>query len=175
MRECSWLFRTLLLNVSGLLKNDVLWSGILSDKVLPVNSSDTVLACAPALNKTLCGIQRKGPFSENECFKNIAKDLVDYEAIISSYIKLQNLRSPAEEVPPLNRTLQIIHNLLKSCNFTWTEKASVEENAMWGKSSFDNRQKMLMIMRAFHIRTITFNRAVGYIASGEHKNTPSPF
>ncbi|XP_033833309.1 interleukin-12 subunit alpha [Periophthalmus magnuspinnatus] len=161
--ECAQrapLFRSLLSEVSDLLKNNVLWYGINSDRIHPTNSSDTVQACAP----------------KNECWKNIVKDLAHYEAIISSYIELKDLRHPDEEVPPLRQTLQMIQNLLKSCPFTLTEEGSVKEDVsgLWVRnSSYSNRQKMLMMMRAFHIRTITFNRAVGYIASGEHM-TPGP-
>ncbi|XP_072313062.1 interleukin-12 subunit alpha [Eucyclogobius newberryi] len=170
--QCAALFKTLLLDVSGLLKNEVLWHGIRSDRILPTSSSDTVLACAPALRLPMCRIQRNGSYSQNECFKNIEKDLTHYEAIISSYIRLE-LRSPDEEMPPLTQTLQIIQNLLKSCPFTSTEKSSVKDASRWEDSSYSNRGRMLEMMRAFHIRTITFNRAVGYIASGEHKNPRS--
>ncbi len=39
---------------------------------------------------------------------------------------------------------------------------------MWGEDTFSNRQEMCKMMRGFHIRTITINRAMGYIASGDH-------
>ncbi|XP_020784138.1 interleukin-12 subunit alpha [Boleophthalmus pectinirostris] len=171
--QCATLFRSLLLDVSGLLKNDVLWHGVISDRIHPTNFSDTVLACAPEPLKesTMCRTQRSGSFNKNECWKNIVKDLTHYEAMISSYIKLENLRRPQEEVPPLEKTVQIIQNLLKSCPCTSTKDASVEEDVsrLWTRDSYSNRQQMLMMMRAFHIRTITFNRAVGHMASGKHK------
>uniref|UniRef100_A0A3B4AKF2 Interleukin-12 subunit alpha n=1 Tax=Periophthalmus magnuspinnatus TaxID=409849 RepID=A0A3B4AKF2_9GOBI len=161
--ECAQrapLFRSLLSEVSDLLKNNVLWYGINSDRIHPTNSSDTVQACAPKI--TMCGTQRSGSFNENECWKNIVKDLAHYEAIISSYIELKDLRHPDEEVPPLRQTLQMIQNLLKVCI------QHIKTIGLWVRnSSYSNRQKMLMMMRAFHIRTITFNRAVGYIASGD--------
>lgn len=40
---------------------------------------------------------------------------------------------------------------------------------LWGSNSFNNRQKMCKMMRGFYTRTITINRALGYIASGEHR------
>lgn len=43
----------------------------------------------------------------------------------------------------------------------------------WGKETFRNRQEMCKIMRGFYTRTITINRAMGYIASGEHRKWTS--
>uniref|UniRef100_A0A8C6SBL3 Interleukin-12 subunit alpha n=1 Tax=Neogobius melanostomus TaxID=47308 RepID=A0A8C6SBL3_9GOBI len=124
-----------------------LWHGI-RERVSPTTSpSETVLACTPALNKS-------------ECLENIYKDLVYYEGIISTYIEL-DLLNRDKVVPPLEQTLHILRDL-KVCI-----KCVVGEQ--WETNSYSNRQKMFKMMKAFHIRTITFNRAVGYIASGEHE------
>lgn len=40
---------------------------------------------------------------------------------------------------------------------------------MWSSDTFSNRQEMCEMMRGFYIRTITINRAVSYISSGEHR------
>lgn len=40
---------------------------------------------------------------------------------------------------------------------------------LWRNNSYMNRQKMCKIMRGFHARAITINRAIGYISSGDHK------
>uniref|UniRef100_A0AAV2J3Z2 Interleukin-12 subunit alpha n=1 Tax=Knipowitschia caucasica TaxID=637954 RepID=A0AAV2J3Z2_KNICA len=118
----------------------------------------------------MCHIQRLGSFNESDCLKNIVKDLYHYEAIIRSYTSL-DLRHPDEEVPPLTQTLSIIPNLLQACRFTSMSKSSDKVVAhMWEDSSYSNRLKMLMMMKAFYVRTITFNRAVGYIESGEHRS-----
>lgn len=43
----------------------------------------------------------------------------------------------------------------------------------WGDNTFGKRQEMCKIMRGFHARAITINRAMGYIASGEHRKWTS--
>lgn len=43
----------------------------------------------------------------------------------------------------------------------------------WGNNTFGNRQEMCKIMRGFYARVITINRAMGYIASGEHRKWTS--
>lgn len=43
----------------------------------------------------------------------------------------------------------------------------------WGENTFGNRQEMCKIMRGFYARAITINRAMGYIASGEHRKWTS--
>ncbi|KAF7218510.1 putative LOC107380562-like protein [Nothobranchius furzeri] len=45
----------------------------------------------------------------------------------------------------------------------------VEASGLWQGDSFTNRQKMCKMMRGFHVRTITINRAMGYISSGDHR------
>lgn len=40
---------------------------------------------------------------------------------------------------------------------------------VWGDDTFNNRQEMCKMMRGFYTRTITINRAMGYISSGEHR------
>lgn len=43
----------------------------------------------------------------------------------------------------------------------------------WGENTFNNRQEMCKIIRGFYARAITINRAMGYIASGEHRKWTS--
>lgn len=40
---------------------------------------------------------------------------------------------------------------------------------MWGTDTFSNRQEMCKMLRGFYVRTITINRAMGYISSGDHR------
>lgn len=44
---------------------------------------------------------------------------------------------------------------------------------MWGDDTFSNRQEMCKMMRGFYARTITINRAMGYISSGDHRKWTS--
>ncbi|GLD53335.1 interleukin-12 subunit alpha-like protein [Lates japonicus] len=155
--QCSEHFKTLLLNIKDLLNNDTFWYGARSDKVVIGSTAETSLACAPTL-------------TQSECLRNIMKDLAFYEAAIKSYIK-SPLRSPQEEVPPLEQTLEIIGSL-KKCSLKLNGESNTSEEdvtQMWGTDTFNNRQEMHKIMRGFYVRTITINRAMGYISSGDHR------
>ncbi|XP_019944119.1 interleukin-12 subunit alpha [Paralichthys olivaceus] len=169
--QCALLFKGLLLNITELLDNDILCYGITSDKVVVRSKAETSLACAPTLTQnSSCMMQRNSPFSESECLMNIMKDLVYYDAAISSYLK-SPLRSPEEEVALLSPTLGIIKSL-KNCSLMPNEENDTSEEdvaQMWGSDTYTNRQEMCKMMRGFYVRTITINRAVGYIASGDHR------
>ncbi|XP_029302751.1 interleukin-12 subunit alpha [Cottoperca gobio] len=170
--DCSLLFKTLLLNISELLSNDVFCYGITANKMVVKSQTETVLACAPTLTQnSSCILQRNSSFSESECLGNIMKDLDHYAAAIQSYMN-SPLRSPKEEVALLTPTLEIIKSLRKNCSLKPNEENdSSEEDAanMWGNDTFSNRQEMVKMMRGFYVRTITINRAMGYIASGDHR------
>uniref|UniRef100_A0A3Q3M893 Interleukin-12 subunit alpha n=1 Tax=Mastacembelus armatus TaxID=205130 RepID=A0A3Q3M893_9TELE len=169
--SCSLLFKHLLLQITELLTKEVLCYGIPSDKVRVNNKTETLLACAPTLTQNSGCIQRDSSFSESDCLRNIMKDLVHHEAIIQSYIKA-SLRNPEKEVKLLMPVLGIIQDLRKNCSLMPNgENDSTEEGAahVWGNSTYENRLDMCKMMRGFHIRTITINRAMGYISSGDHK------
>ncbi|KAI3353724.1 hypothetical protein L3Q82_004959 [Scortum barcoo] len=157
-RDCAAHFKRLLLNVAQLPNNEDLCFSIYSDKMVVKSNTETVEACAPTL--TQC-----------ECLKNIMKDMAHYAAAINSYIKT-DLRSPVKEVALLKQTLDIIKDLRKNCSLVpdgGNDSSEVEAAQMWGDNTFNNRQEMCKMMRGFHIRTITINRAMGYISSGDHR------
>ncbi|XP_034404856.1 interleukin-12 subunit alpha [Cyclopterus lumpus] len=170
--DCRLLFKNLLLKVTELLDSDVLCFGIASDRMTVRSHAETVLACAPTRTQnSSCTMQRNSSFSESECLRNIRKDLAYYAAAVQSYLN-SPLRSHEEEVSLLSPTLEIIQSLKKRCSLMLNEeKDSSEADAaqMWGDDSFSNRQKMCKMMRGFHVRTITINRAMGYISSGDHR------
>ncbi|XP_053279505.1 interleukin-12 subunit alpha [Pleuronectes platessa] len=166
--QCAPLFRGLLENIKNATNSSVCY-GIISDRV-EMRTAETSLACAPTLNENPgCKMQRNSPFSKSECLSNIRKDLVYYEGAISSYLKTP-LRSPENEEALLRPTLDIIKSL-KNCSLMPNEENdSSEKDAaqMWVKNIFDNRLEMCKMMKGFYVRTITINRAVGYITSGDH-------
>ncbi|XP_034557398.1 interleukin-12 subunit alpha [Notolabrus celidotus] len=171
-RECSVLFRDLLLNITELLNSDLRY-GITSDEIVVKSKSDTAVACAPNLIQNPgCMMQRNSSFSESECLHNIIKDLAHYSAAIESYINSTHRRSDTE-VQLLKPTLGMIQSLRKNCSLMPDEEedsSEVEAAQLWGNSSFTNRQQMYKMMRGFYVRTITISRAMGYIASGDHRN-----
>ncbi|XP_068440240.1 interleukin-12 subunit alpha [Clinocottus analis] len=173
--DCALLFRNLLRNITQLLSGvstDVLCFGIVSDRMTARSPSDTVLACAPTLTQnSSCMMQRNSSFSESECLRNIRKDLSFYAAAIQSYLR-SPLRNPGEEVALLSPTLEMMQSLRKSCSLMPDgESDSLEEAAepKWEADAYSNRLKMCKMMRGFHVRAITINRALGYISSGDHR------
>uniref|UniRef100_UPI0037E8A1E1 interleukin-12 subunit alpha n=1 Tax=Semicossyphus pulcher TaxID=241346 RepID=UPI0037E8A1E1 len=170
--DCSSLFQGLLLNITQLLDNDVVCYGIPSNKMVVKSRTETVLACAPNMTQnSSCMTQRNSTFNESECMSNIMKDLAHYAAAIKSYLN-SDLRSPKEEVALLSPTLGVIRSLRKNCSpVPDEEKDSSEEDAaqLWGDDTFSNRQEMCKMMRGFYVRTITINRAMGYMSSGDHR------
>ncbi|XP_023137005.1 interleukin-12 subunit alpha [Amphiprion ocellaris] len=170
--QCPELFKNLLLNIKEVLKSDDLCSSIMSDTVAIKSKAETVLACAPALAQTSgCIGQSSSSFSENECLSNITKDLAHYDALIQSYLN-SSLKSPEKEAKLLNPTLGIIKSLRENCSLKAAEDddSSEEDVAQtWDAGSFNNRQEMCKMMRGFYVRTITINRAMGYISAGDYK------
>ncbi|KAM9733352.1 interleukin-12 subunit alpha [Menidia menidia] len=139
-------------------------------KNISLNTSLTVKNVL-SLQNSGCMMQTKSSFNESECVQSIFRDLAFYDSAIQHYLKSSYYR-PEIEDPLLSPTLGIIQNLRKNCslmsdggNYSTEDDAST----MWEKNSFENRKKMCKMMRGFHARTITFNRAMGYISSGDHR------
>uniref|UniRef100_A0A8C5DLE6 Interleukin-12 subunit alpha n=1 Tax=Gouania willdenowi TaxID=441366 RepID=A0A8C5DLE6_GOUWI len=155
--SCVKLFGDLLQNVTALLESPILCFGISSDKVA-VSQTETVHACAPnPTQNSGCVSQRNSSFIESECWRNINADLAYYDIAIQLYLK-SNLRSSQNETALLEPTRTIIQRLRKV-----TAK-------MWDSDSYNNRNKMCKLMRGFHLRAITMNRAICYMSSGDHRN-----
>ncbi|XP_068601856.1 interleukin-12 subunit alpha [Brachionichthys hirsutus] len=171
-QSCSLLFPSLLLNVKELLKNDVFCFGITSSNAVLRSKAETALTCAPSLTQESgCTAQRNSSFSETECLRNIMEDLAHYAAAFQAYLS-SPLRSPVEEVALLNPTLGIIQRLRENCFLVQNgEEDSSEEDVtkMWKEDTFSNRQEMCKMMRGFYPRSITINRAMAYISSGDHR------
>ncbi|CAJ1065328.1 interleukin-12 subunit alpha [Xyrichtys novacula] len=176
-KSCSTLFGNLLEHITELLNNDTVqrdvFHGVTTDEAVVRSKSDTPRACSPNLTQNpACMMQRNSSFSESECLSNIMKDLGYYAAVIDSYLNNTLLRDPVTEAEHLRPTLGMIESLRKNCSLMPDEEedSSKEEVAqLWGDNSFENRKKMYRMMRGFYVRTITINRAMGYIASGDHR------
>ncbi|XP_032446287.1 interleukin-12 subunit alpha [Xiphophorus hellerii] len=173
--QCASLFRNLLLSVTEVLKSEDLCSNLIKSNEMPIRSSETVRACSPASTQNSgCGMLSNSSFnssfSENECVMNIMRDLAFYHTAIETYLK-SPLHRPETEIPLLSPTLGILRDLRKNCSSMETGERNPSEDApgRWGNASYVNRQKMCKMMRGFHVRAVTINRAVGYISSGDHR------
>nr|XP_057936200.1 interleukin-12 subunit alpha isoform X2 [Doryrhamphus excisus] len=169
---CSVLFRRLLVNITGLLRSDVLFYAVTSETVKMSGSADTLRACVPEMQQNSgCTVLRNSSFDEGECLRNIMRDVLHYDAVIRSYLQ-SALRNPEEESALLRPTLELIQDLKKNCSLMANEGGDLEEedtSPVWGDNTFTNRLEMYKMMRGFYVRAITINRAVGYISSGEHR------
>ncbi|XP_039454227.1 interleukin-12 subunit alpha isoform X2 [Oreochromis aureus] len=171
--QCADFYKMLLLNISNALDSIYLTDGIQSEKIEMRSTGDTVLACAPTLTQNLgCVTQRNSSFSESECLKNIKMDLLYYHEEIASYLG-GPLKNGPEEIRLLSPIVEITKNLTENC-FPQLDvenlpsKAS-KDDKKWGNDSYSNRLEMNKMMKGFHIRAITINRAIGYISSGDHR------
>ncbi|XP_014830792.1 PREDICTED: interleukin-12 subunit alpha-like, partial [Poecilia mexicana] len=169
--QCASLFRSLLRSVTDVLKSEDLCFSLIKSSEMPMRSSETVWACTPAsAQNSSCAMLTNSSFSENECVMNIMRDLAYYQTAIDTYLQ-SPLHKPEKEKTLLGPTLGVIQDLRKNCSLVETGEHNSFEDApgRWESDSFKNRQKMCKMMRGFHVRTITINRAVGYISSGDHR------
>ncbi|XP_056139658.1 interleukin-12 subunit alpha [Lampris incognitus] len=157
--QCPSLARSLLHNIRQLLINDssTFHETICSNETLELkNNTETVLVCTPHLTQdAACMRQRNTLFSESDCVGSIMKDLAHYAGALQSYLNDMFHRSRKDL---FQSTLDNIQSLQKP---RWSQN--------WTNQSYDNRQKMCKLMRGFHIRAITINRAMSYISSGDHR------
>uniref|UniRef100_A0A8C6L1V3 Interleukin-12 subunit alpha n=1 Tax=Nothobranchius furzeri TaxID=105023 RepID=A0A8C6L1V3_NOTFU len=169
---CTSLFKTLLTSITDLLKtvsNHCFFYFILFSFILFTPS--VFCSRRSCVTNSSCMMPSDLSFSESDCRRNIMKDLAYYGAAIHSYLQ-SPLHMPEKEAPPLNSILRVIQTLRTSCSSTanrGTDSSEVEASGLWQGDSFTNRQKMCKMMRGFHVRTITINRAMGYISSGDHR------
>uniref|UniRef100_A0A669BNC6 Interleukin 12a n=1 Tax=Oreochromis niloticus TaxID=8128 RepID=A0A669BNC6_ORENI len=134
-----------------------LTDGIQSEKIEMRSTGDTVLACAPTLTQVSLFPKQHSlwqQLSASECLKNIKMDLLYYHEAIASYLR-GPLKNGPEEIRLLSPIVEITKNLT--------------EDDKWGNDSYSNRLEMNKMMKGFHIRAITINRAIGYISSGDHR------
>uniref|UniRef100_A0A8C7Y7T1 Interleukin-12 subunit alpha n=1 Tax=Oryzias sinensis TaxID=183150 RepID=A0A8C7Y7T1_9TELE len=162
-QQCGALFKDLLISTRG---------NFIVSKYWFLSSERKSLQTCPFMQSSSCSVQRNSSFSESECMRNIMKDLAYYDAAMQSYLK-SDLSRPEIEIPPLNHTLTIIQNLRRVSLFgslidTESESSGDSKN-LWANTSFRNRQKMCKMMKGLHMRSITINRALGYISSGDHR------
>uniref|UniRef100_A0A8C8DRM9 Interleukin-12 subunit alpha n=1 Tax=Oryzias sinensis TaxID=183150 RepID=A0A8C8DRM9_9TELE len=168
-QQCGALFKDLLISTRGNFIDD-LCHGMIPFSDVTLRSAETIYACAPnPTESSSCSVQRNSSFSESECMRNIMKDLAYYDAAMQSYLK-SDLSRPEIEIPPLNHTLTIIQNLRRVSLFgSLIDTESESSGNLWANTSFRNRQKMCKMMKGLHMRSITINRALGYISSGDHR------
>ncbi|XP_043114787.1 interleukin-12 subunit alpha isoform X2 [Puntigrus tetrazona] len=121
----------------------------------------TVSVCQPNASDDKASCSRSSSFSEAECLTNIRADLRYYDAMLDSYRPSKTDLSPVK-----TDTKALLDCLNEKCESADGEFPKWD---VWSGSSFDDRLSLCKILKGFHIRAITMNRALGYIGSGEHR------
>ncbi|KAK9962809.1 hypothetical protein ABG768_008161 [Culter alburnus] len=168
---CTSAARSLLSSLShimekeGKMKHQDLFAGFnctdLEARMIP--HTQTASVCQPiATDNTSCSDRRDSSFSATECLRNIRGDLHYYDLLLNSYEPSVSNLSPV-----MTATKDLMHCL--KANGGGAAEAEFPEWDVWSRSSFDDRLSLCKMLKGFHVRAITMNRALAYIASGDHR------
>ncbi|CAB1454581.1 unnamed protein product [Pleuronectes platessa] len=149
--------RTLLENITDALAQKDLFSAIdCPMQSVELNmATDTPSVCAP--KGSTCTGTTKAEFDQKSCLENIGEDLLYYYTFLA-----------AQPKGLLGLTVQL-RTLMENC-FPWslsTDLAS-KQAPTDSPSTYDERLRLCKELKGFHVRTITINRVLGYMNSGEH-------
>ncbi|MCI4390617.1 hypothetical protein PGIGA_G00124690 [Pangasianodon gigas] len=129
-------------------------------------NTQTASVCQPSQD-VKCSDQKTSPFSETECLQNIANDLDYHRSMLVEYVRTLDQKSNSESVKELNNITNLIHELQQSCELL-PKPESLKDK--WSPSnSFEDRKDLCKQLKGFQVRTITINRALGYICAREYK------
>ncbi|XP_008332193.1 interleukin-12 subunit alpha [Cynoglossus semilaevis] len=159
--SCVLHAHTLLQNISGALTQNKLFSGIdCSKQSVELNSeTNTTFDCTPT--GLTCSGDTKSTFDQDSCLDSIVKDLHFYYQFLTSHPDPDSLLGPT--------VLLSIRELVKKC-FTWSTADFALTQAVEDHSTtFDQRLRLCKVLRGFQIRTITINRAIGYMHAEENQ------
>ncbi|KAK7157052.1 hypothetical protein R3I94_006953 [Phoxinus phoxinus] len=153
---------THIMQKKGKMEHQVLFAGFnctdLEAQMIP--HTQTGSACQPnAPDEVMsCSSQRNSSFSEAECLRNISSDLHYYQQLLNNY------KPTASDLSPVMTATADLMHCLK------VDGAGADrEWSVWISESFDNRVLLCKTLKGFHVRAVTMNRALAYIASGDHR------
>ncbi|XP_048859561.1 interleukin-12 subunit alpha [Brienomyrus brachyistius] len=111
--------------------------------------------CEP--KNSSCANRQKSEFNEDACFRAIREDLQYYKNMLP---KIQNAR--------LRATLMgAMEDLVKNCAFPHVPENPGSPKATQAPT-FEDRVQLCKELRGFHMRAITINRIISYVAAGDH-------
>ncbi|XP_044222899.1 interleukin-12 subunit alpha, partial [Thunnus albacares] len=158
--SCVIYARTLLENITDTLMQNNLFTGIDCTKqsVELHMETNTPFVCAP--KEPTCSGMAKSEFDQDSCLKSIGKDLQYYYKFLAAQPDPDTL---------LSRTVLFsLKELMENC-FTWSLSADLASRKASDKlSTYDERLSLCKVLKGFQVRTITINRVIGYMNSGEH-------
>lgn len=150
------------------MRSNILFHGFnCTDLEVVVNpNTQTASVCQPSQDMK-CSDQTSSPFDETQCLQNIANDLDYHGSMLAEYMNTLDEKANSESVKELKSITESIHNLRESCKLLPNPESS---NDKWkSTNSFEDRKDLCKQLKGFQVRTITINRALGYICAGEYQ------
>uniref|UniRef100_A0A3B3WVM7 IL-12A n=1 Tax=Poecilia mexicana TaxID=48701 RepID=A0A3B3WVM7_9TELE len=163
--SCVFYARMLLENVTNLL---AMFSGMNCTRHnMQLNlKTNTSTVCSPQVQTMTLSEGDVCCYSVQEsCLKDIGTDLSYYYNVLSSQPDSDGTLGSSVLLPL--RELMEVCQTLSPLLFELILVASVDHSSTNG---FNQRKLLCKIMKGFHVRTITINRAIGYMNLGEHTN-----
>ncbi|XP_034744325.1 interleukin-12 subunit alpha-like [Etheostoma cragini] len=117
--------------------------------------TNTPFVCAPK-GSTCSGIATS-EFDQDACLTNIGEDLHHYYTFLAAQPDPDRLLAP---------TVLSLRELMENC-FTWSLPTDLEAAAD-RLSTYDERLRLCKVLKGFQLRSITINRGIAYMASGDH-------
>ncbi|XP_036940289.1 uncharacterized protein LOC119011350 [Acanthopagrus latus] len=158
--SCVSSARTLLLNITDTLAQNNLFSGIdCTKQSVELNmETNTASVCAP--KESTCSGTLTSEFNQDSCLTNIGEDLRHYYKFLAAQPDPQRV---------LAQSVLLSLKELMNC-FAWSLPTDVASDlaAAGRPSSFEERLTLCKVLKGFQVRTITINRAIAYMHSGEH-------
>ncbi|KAF7652972.1 hypothetical protein LDENG_00088800 [Lucifuga dentata] len=98
---------------------------------------------------------------KESCLTSIGKDLLYYYELLAAQPDPQNFLSPT--------VLFSLRELMENC-FAGSRPKDfpLKEVSAEHPNTYDERLKLCKVLKGFQVSTITINRVIGYISSGEH-------
>ncbi|XP_029929911.1 uncharacterized protein LOC115374900 [Myripristis murdjan] len=161
--SCVFYAKSLLWNITDTLKQNNLFNGFTcTEQNVELNmETRTPSLCAPKISA--CSGVTESEFDQDSCLTNIGKDLIYYHNFLTAQPDPERLLSPT--------VLFSLRELMENC-FAWTLSKDVplQQVTPDRERTYDERLNLCKVLKGFQVRTITINRAIGYISSGEHSS-----
>uniref|UniRef100_A0A3Q2DXW8 Interleukin 12A n=1 Tax=Cyprinodon variegatus TaxID=28743 RepID=A0A3Q2DXW8_CYPVA len=150
--SCVFYARTLLENITDLLMQPQLFSGIncTRQNMELISETNTPTVCSPT-NSTCSGIITPA-FDKDKCVKDMGNDLIHYYRYLSAQPDPDSIIGPS-----------VLHSLRES--FLINRTALVERS-----SNYNERLSLCKVLKGFQVRTVTINRAISYLNHIKHTN-----
>uniref|UniRef100_A0A3B3UK28 Uncharacterized LOC106948971 n=1 Tax=Poecilia latipinna TaxID=48699 RepID=A0A3B3UK28_9TELE len=165
--SCVFYARMLLENVTNLLTR--MFSGLNCTRHnMQLNlKTNTSTVCSP--QGSVCSGETTSAFDRESCLKDIGTDLSYYYNVLSSQPDSDGTLGSSVLLPLRELMENCFNELLPQSpnDASVFLQASVDHSSTNG---FNQRKLLCKIMKGFHVRTITINRAIGYMNLGEHTN-----